>query len=343
MQMKFILKSMLSLSAALLVTFSLTAKEPYPKSRAKADNRVENMCQTVKIDNATKEKIKQITYDYIVLVDVKYKEKEWSSADERRNAVGKAFNEYMKQVRALIPSDQKEAFETWRKLPTAERDKKVTPANSSQNSDPQLLEKEKKARARADNRVENMCQTVKICDDLKQIAKDISYDYFHKVNIDFRNQKWGSEEERKAASSKAFRTYMERLKKMIPEDQKEAFYAWCKLSTAERDKKVEPAPSVPAPIIESVQARTEKRVANLCRAIKVNNKTKEQLEKINYDYFYDVNYLYRFRLWKSEDERRATSSARFKSYRKAMEEAIPADQIAAFQEWCKLPTAERDK
>ena len=343
--MKKIFKSMLSLSIALFITATLSAQEPNAKARAKArakaDNRVENMCQTVKINNDIKEKIKQITYEYIYLVDVEYKNKKWDSTKERRAAVGKAFSNYIKQMQALIPSDQREAFEAWRKLPPAKRDKK--PGNATQNNDPELLEKEEKARQRADNRVENMCQTVKICDDLKQIAKDITYDYLHKVSIDIRNQEWDSAEERKAATTKAFKTYTTQLKKLIPEDQLEAFNTWRRLPTEERDKKVDPAPSVPAPIIESVQARTEKRVANLCRAIKVDNKTKQQLEKINYDYFYDVVYLNSFRPWKSEEERKANSRARFKSYMSAMENAIPADQMQAFKAWCELPTAERDK
>lgn len=345
MQMKTVFRPLLALGAAMLISVCVSAKEKYPKARAKADNRVENMCQTVKLSNDIKEKIKQITYDYIVLVDVKYREQEWPSQQARKEAGGKAFNEYIKQMRSLIPSDQRAAFETWRRLPPAERDRQVAPSGPAQkaNADPKLTEKEQKARDRANNRVENMCQTVKINDDLKQIAKDISYDYFYKVNIEFRAKEWASEEEKKAATSEAYRTYTTQLKKLIPEDQMEAYRAWSRLSTAERDRKVDPAPSIPAQKNEKAAARAEKRVANLCRAIQVNNKTKQLLEEINYNYFYEADYLNRFRTWKSEEERKAASGARYKAYLKEMESVIPADQMKAFKEWCKLPTAERDK
>ena len=48
----------------------------------------------------------------------------------------------------------------------------------------------------------------------------------------------------------------------IPEDQLEAFETWRRLPTAERDRKVDPAPSVPAPIIEKADVRAEKRQQN---------------------------------------------------------------------------------
>ena len=68
--MKTVFRPLLALGAAMLISVCVSAKEKYPKARAKAVNRVENMCQTDKLSIDIKEKIKQITYDYIVLVDV---------------------------------------------------------------------------------------------------------------------------------------------------------------------------------------------------------------------------------------------------------------------------------
>ena len=90
----------------------------------RAQNRIDNMCQTVQLDDATKQKAVEMVYTFLsTSADLSAQKKENKlSEGEYKVAQKKKYENYLKTLQALIPEDQSIAYEEWLNKPKEERD-----------------------------------------------------------------------------------------------------------------------------------------------------------------------------------------------------------------------------
>jgi len=113
-----------ALLTALLIAAPLFAQKVNEKQMTRAKDRIENMCQTVKVDDATKQKAVDLTYNVFAengKLDAQKKKSELSE-DDYKAAVKKNTDEYWKNLQSLMPKDQLAAYKAWKSIPGKERD-----------------------------------------------------------------------------------------------------------------------------------------------------------------------------------------------------------------------------
>ena len=105
----------------LLVTAPVFAQKVDQMKRAQ--NTIDNLCQTVNLDATTKQKAIDLTYEHNVAYsdrDARMKANELT--EKEFNAIGgKIYDNYWKELQALIPEDQLDAFLAWKSKPKSER------------------------------------------------------------------------------------------------------------------------------------------------------------------------------------------------------------------------------
>ena len=117
------LKALFTALAALLIVATVGAQERDAKLLEKAQKNTEGMAKHVKIDDATKAKVLDIMYTReAASADLKVR-KSSLNEEEAKKQNSAIYRAWVNGLRAAVPADQKEAFETWRKLPPSERNK----------------------------------------------------------------------------------------------------------------------------------------------------------------------------------------------------------------------------
>ena len=115
-KMKFV-----ALLAMLLITAPTFAQEESPK--IKAQNIIESMCQTVRLDAATKQKAIDLMEKHETNIDNLREQMKANelSVDEFKAAVGESVQNVWRELRELLPKNQQDAYVEWRKKLAAER------------------------------------------------------------------------------------------------------------------------------------------------------------------------------------------------------------------------------
>ena len=117
-KMKFV-----SLFMMLFVAVSAFAQQVDKNIMKKARNTIENMCQTVQLDAATKQKALDLTYARGVAYSDRSARMEANKITKKEyDAIGKKIsNDYWKELQALIPENQLDSFLAWKNKPKEER------------------------------------------------------------------------------------------------------------------------------------------------------------------------------------------------------------------------------
>ena len=112
------------LCMTLLVSVSAFAQEINQKSMKKAWGIVGNLCQTVKLDAATRRKAADLTYARgMAYLDRDARMQANELTKKEYDALGKKISEnYWKDLQELIPEDQLDAFLVWKSKPKEERE-----------------------------------------------------------------------------------------------------------------------------------------------------------------------------------------------------------------------------
>ena len=110
----------------LLVTASAFAQKKTDDRMKKARNTIENLCQTVNLDAAAKQKAIDLTYERNLAYDDRSARMKANELTQKEyDALGKKLNDkYWKEFQALIPEDQLDAFLAWKSKPKDERNAK---------------------------------------------------------------------------------------------------------------------------------------------------------------------------------------------------------------------------
>ena len=120
--MKNKLKFAAMLTVLLVATSAFAQKIPQG-IMTRAQDRINNLCQTVELDEATKQKVVDLTCrQLLAAADLqKQKNNNTMTEDEFTAANRKTMDEYWKEMALLIPKDQLAAFREWKRKPVAER------------------------------------------------------------------------------------------------------------------------------------------------------------------------------------------------------------------------------
>ena len=118
-KMKFV-----SLFMMLFVAAPAFAQQVDQKNKKRAWNTIENMCQTVELDAATKQKARELTYERgVAYSDRTARMKANEITKQEYDAIGRKINnDYWKELQALIPASQLDAFLAWKSKPKEERE-----------------------------------------------------------------------------------------------------------------------------------------------------------------------------------------------------------------------------
>ena len=117
-----------TLLTMLLVAAPMFAQNVNKNVMTRAQNRIDNLCQTVTLDDATKQQAVDLTYKQMSdfgAINAQKKNNEISE-DEFKAAMKKTGDDYWKELLTLIPKEQRPAYNEWRRKPGSERD--VAPA-----------------------------------------------------------------------------------------------------------------------------------------------------------------------------------------------------------------------
>lgn len=118
--MKNKLKFATMLTILLMVTSAFAQKVPQG-IMTRAQDRINNLCQTVELDEATKQKAVDLTCRQLSDITALQKQKDAIPKEEFDVAMKKIIDEYWKEMAMLIPKDQQKAFREWKRKPVAER------------------------------------------------------------------------------------------------------------------------------------------------------------------------------------------------------------------------------
>ena len=110
-----------ALLAMLLLTMPTFAQNVSPKT--KAQDMIENMCQTVQLNAATKQKAIDLMEKHETNIDNLREQLKTNqlSVDEFKAAVGESVQKVWRELRELIPQNQQDTYMEWRRKPDAER------------------------------------------------------------------------------------------------------------------------------------------------------------------------------------------------------------------------------
>jgi len=113
-----------ALCMMLLVAAPAFAQQVDQKVMKKAWNTIENMCQTVKLNAATKQKTLDLTYERGMAYRDRDARMEANEITKQEfDSIGKKINDkYWKDLQALIPENQLDAFLAWKSKPKEERE-----------------------------------------------------------------------------------------------------------------------------------------------------------------------------------------------------------------------------
>ena len=108
----------------LLIAAPAFAQKVDQKMEKRAWNTIENLCQTVQLDAATKQKARDLTYTRaMAYVEPKARMDANEITKKEYEAIGKKINDkYWKEMQALIPENQLDAFLAWKSKPKEERE-----------------------------------------------------------------------------------------------------------------------------------------------------------------------------------------------------------------------------
>jgi len=111
-----------ALLTALLIAVPMFAQKVDQKIMNKAKGRIENMCQTVKLDDDTKQKVLDLSYQQMLAMSNLWKQKSTMPEDEFKATIKKSGDEYWKSMQSMIPKDQLAAYKAWKSQPQEKRD-----------------------------------------------------------------------------------------------------------------------------------------------------------------------------------------------------------------------------
>lgn len=113
-----------ALLAMLLIAAPVFAQKVNEKVMTRAQNRIDNMCQTVKIDEAAKQEAVNLTYAVFTEKAKLGNQKSNNQISEEEYKIEdkKVTDEYWKNLTGLIPKDQLAVYKEWRSKPGKERD-----------------------------------------------------------------------------------------------------------------------------------------------------------------------------------------------------------------------------
>jgi len=113
-----------TLLTMLLVAAPMFAQDVNKNVMTRAQNRIDNMSQSITLNDATKQKALDLTYKQMSETnELATKKNKGEMTDEEFRAALKEVNDdYWAEMLALIPREQRATYNEWRKKPGNERD-----------------------------------------------------------------------------------------------------------------------------------------------------------------------------------------------------------------------------